>query len=66
MLLALTLTLGLTACDSLDQVKDVTRGVQDTVNKYGQQIEDSKDALNDAFDKMQGILDEVKDRTSGK
>lgn len=60
------LTLGLTACDGLDQVKDVSRGVQDTVNKYGQQIEDSKDALNDAFDKMQGILDEVKDRTSGK
>ena len=36
--------------------------VQDTVAKYSQQIEDSKDVLNNAADQLQGVLDEARER----
>lgn len=55
----------LAGCDGLDDVKEVSKGVQDTVSKYSQQIEDSKEVITDGMDKLQGILDEVRSKSSG-
>lgn len=55
----------LAGCESAESVKKVGKDVQDAVSKYSQQIEDSKEVITDGMDKLQGILDEVKDKTSG-
>lgn len=55
----------LAGCDGVDDVKEVSKGVQDTVSKYSQQIEDSKEVITDGMDKLQGILDEVRSKSSG-
>lgn len=60
--LALVMALALCACEGTDEAKKAVKGVQDTVSKYGQQIEDSKEALEDAADQLQGILDEARSK----
>lgn len=60
--LCLLMALSLCACEGEDDIKGQIKGVQDTVSKYGQQIEDSKEQLEEAADKLQGILKEAKDK----
>lgn len=50
----------LCGCEDVEELKEQAKGVQDTVSKYSQQIEDSKEVIEDGLDKMQGILDEAK------
>lgn len=56
--LCLAVSLCLCACEESDNLKDAAKGVRDVVSKYGQQIEDSKEQLEAAANKLQDILEE--------
>lgn len=60
--LCLLMAVSLCACDGDGDIKNHVKGLQDTVSKYGQQIEDSKEQLEDAAGKLQDILNEAKDK----
>lgn len=55
--LAVMMALMLCACD---EAKQIGRDAQDAWGKYANQIEDSKEQIEDSFEKFQGILDEYK------
>ena len=62
-LAAVLLVSMLSACS--DNVKDIAKAVQDTSSKYSQQIEDSKEAIENGLSTMQGLLDDMKAKASG-
>lgn len=61
----LALAFALTGCEDFDKAKDTVRTGQEVISQYGQQIEDSKEKIQEGLGQLQGIADEAWQKTNG-
>lgn len=64
-IIMLALTFTLAGCEDLDKAKDTVQTGQEVISQYGQQIEDSKEKIQEGLDQLQGIADEAWQKTNG-